>query len=355
VLSRPLFVLVVLVGAGLVALALHAAVFTILDRSWLRRGANAQRSLVRHVRMPARVAVVALALDIAVASIEIHGTAGSASAHVLGVLLVGAVAWGLVGLTYVIEDVATSKFDLSVADNLRARRVHTQVQIFRRIAVAVVSFVALAIVLLSFRPIRTIGESLLASAGLAGLVIGLAARPAVTNLIAGIQIAFTQPIKVEDVVVVEGHWGRVEEITLTYVAIRVWDLRRLVVPISYFTSTPFENWTRSSSDILGWVHLQVDYKAPVGAIRERLYEILKASPRWDGKTWNLQVTSAGTETIELRALMSARDSSSSWDLQCEVREKLLEFLRTEHPEALPRLRIEAASPSRGPAVSSSER
>ncbi len=343
VLSRPLMVLVVMAGSVLVALALHAALFVVLDRSWVRRGEVLQRSLVRHVRMPARVVAVALALDIAVAGLAIHGTAGTASAHTLGVVLVGGVAWAIVGLTYVLEEAAGARFDISAADNLRARRVHTQVQVFRRIAVAVVSFVALAVVLLSFGPIRAIGESLLASAGLAGLVIGLAARPAVTNLIAGIQIAFTQPIKVEDVVVVEGHWGRIEEITLTYVTIRVWDLRRLVVPISYFTSTPFENWTRSKADILGWVHIEVDYSAPVAEIREHLHQILLASPRWDGKVWTLQVTGAGSETIQLRALMSARDSATSWDLQCEVRERLIEFLREEHPYALPRLRTEGVA------------
>jgi small-conductance mechanosensitive channel len=184
------------------------------------------------------------------------------------------------------------------------------------------------------------GAGLLASAGVAGLVAGVAARPTATNVVAGLQIALSQPIRVDDVVVVEDEWGRVEEIALTYVVIRVWDLRRLVLPISYFITNPFENWTRATADILGWVYLQVDYSAPVDDIRRHLYEVLCSSPNWDGNVWNLQVTDAGPSTIQLRALMSARDSSTSWDLQCEVREKLVAYLQERHPGALPRLRTE---------------
>jgi small-conductance mechanosensitive channel len=331
---------VAVVGAGLLGLGLQWLVFLVLERASVRRGATLRCSVLHRLRASSRLATVSVALDIAVAVVGVHGMLGTALAHGLGIVVVGSVAWALIGLTYVFDDVAKQRYDITAADNLRARRVHTQIQVFRRVAIAGVSFLALGVVLLSFSPIRAIGASLLASAGVAGIVIGLAARPAIGNLIAGIQIAVTQPIKVDDVVVVEGHWGRIEEISLNYVTVRVWDLRRLILPISYFTLQPFENWTRQRADIVGWVHLEVDYSAPVQAIRERFHEILLESSNWDGKAWSLQVTGVGTETMQLRAMMSARDSSASWDLQCEVRERLVDFLRTEHPSALPRLRTE---------------
>jgi small-conductance mechanosensitive channel len=203
-----------------------------------------------------------------------------------------------------------------------------------------VSILAFGTMLMTFEKVRQLGTTILASAGVLGIVVGMAAQRTIATFIAGIQIAITQPIRVDDVVIVENEWGRIEEITLTYVVVRIWDLRRLIVPITYFIEKPFQNWTRISADILGTVFIYTDYTVPVDAIREQLQKILNESEHWDKKVCVLQVTSATDRTMELRALMSAADASMAWTLRCEVREKLLEFIKAEYPQALPRLRTE---------------
>jgi small-conductance mechanosensitive channel len=191
-----------------------------------------------------------------------------------------------------------------------------------------------------FEPVRQLGTSILATAGIAGIIIGFAAQRSISTLLAGLQIALTQPIRLDDVVIVENEWGRIEDISLTYVTVRIWDQRRLIVPINHFIEQPFQNWTRSSADILGTVFLHVDYRAPLAEIRTELDRILAESPYWDGKVKVLQVTDAGPQTLELRALGSAADASLAWDLRCEVREKLVTFLQQHHPDSLPRVRAE---------------
>jgi small-conductance mechanosensitive channel len=333
----------VVVGVTVGSALVGVLAFAVLGRLVRRRPDDViVRSLLTRVRAPGRVVVPLVALDAAAGSAGLPGTAETVVVHVAGALLVVAVAWLVVRTTYVFDDLLLARYRLDAPDNLRARRVHTQVQVLRRVTAAVVSVLAIAVVLLGIPEVRAAGIGLLASAGLVGVVGGIAARPTASNLVAGLQIAISQPIRVDDVVVVDGHWGRVEEIALTYVVVRVWDLRRLVVPVSYFVSQPFENWTRSTADILGWVHLEVDYTAPVDAIRTAFREIVAASPNWDGKVATLQVTGLGTETMQLRALMSSPDSSRSWDLQCEVRERLVAHLQEECPWALPRLRTERA-------------
>ena len=225
-------------------------------------------------------------------------------------------------------------------DNLVSRRLSTQVQVLRHIATVVIVILTISIMLMTFPNIRHLGESLFASAGLAAIVGGLAARSTLSNLLAGIQIALTQPIRLEDVVIVEGEWGWIEEITTTYVVVRVWDLRRLVLPLSYFIEKPFQNWTRESTDLLGTVFLYVDYTIPVEEVRQQLHRVLESSRMWDGKAWGLQVTNLTDRTVELRALMSAPESSTAWDLRCYVREKLVQFLQERYPECLPRARAE---------------
>ncbi|HDT14585.1 MAG TPA: mechanosensitive ion channel, partial [Firmicutes bacterium] len=218
---------------------------------------------------------------------------------------------------------------------------HTQVRVIVNIAISVIIVLTVSLILMSFSQVRHIGVSMLASAGILGIVIGFAAQKTLGNLIAGIQIAILQPIRLDDVVIIEGEWGRIEEITLTFVVVRIWDLRRLVVPISYFLENPFQNWTRTSADLLGTVFIYTDYSVSVDEIRAELDRILENNPLWDKKFKGVQVTDATEKTVEVRALMSTADSSKGWDLRCEVREKLLKFLQEKHPESLPRIRLES--------------
>lgn len=194
--------------------------------------------------------------------------------------------------------------------------------------------------LMTFPSIRHLGESLFASAGLAALVAGLAARSTFSNLIAGVQIAFTQPMRLDDVVIVEGEWGWIEEIRTTYVVVRIWDLRRLIVPLSYFIEKPFQNWTRQTADLLGTVFLYTDYTVPVEEVRQEIHRVLESSKRWDGKVWGMQVTNASERSMELRALMSAPNASVAFELRCFVREKLIQFLQEKYPQSLPKTRAE---------------
>jgi small-conductance mechanosensitive channel len=240
----------------------------------------------------------------------------------------------------VINDVVAARYDVTAADNLLAREITTRVVMMQRILAASIVVITVCLILMSIPSIRQIGVTLFASAGIAGIVAGLAARPALTNLIAGIQLALTQPIRIDDVVIVEGEWGWIEEIRVTFVVVRIWDLRRLVVPLSYFIEKPFQNWTRTKADILGTVFLYVDYAVPVQRVRDELHRILKKNDLWDGQVWGLQVTNATESAIELRALMGARNSGDAWDLRCHVREQLIEFLHREYPESLPRVRAE---------------
>jgi small-conductance mechanosensitive channel len=214
------------------------------------------------------------------------------------------------------------------------------------VLVIVIGVVTAGALLMTFPAIRQLGAGLLASAGIVGIVLGVAARPTVELLIAGVQLALTEPIRLDDVVIVEGEWGRIEDINATHVAIRIWDDRRLIVPVSYFLTQPFQNWTRVTADITGQVTLEVDYATPIEKVRAAAGRIVEASAHWDRRFWNLQVVEAGERTIRLRVLASAGDASSAWDLRCEIREKLIGFLQERHPEALPRFR---ASLTGGPA------
>jgi small-conductance mechanosensitive channel len=260
--------------------------------------------------------------------------------HILGLLLIGLVSWLVIRSTYVLEDYILSRFKVDVKDNLRARKIHTQFRVLKRIVIAVVIIVAFGTCLMTFDRVRHLGTTILASAGIIGIVVGMAAQRTIATFIAGLQIAITQPIRVDDVVIVENEWGRIEEITLTYVVVRIWDLRRLVVPITYFIEKPFQNWTRVTADILGTVYIYVDYTVPIESVRAELQSILKSADLWDGKVCVLQVTNTSERTVELRALMSAADASAAWGLRCLVREKMVEFIQKNYPDALPRLRTE---------------
>lgn len=257
-------------------------------------------------------------------------------------LLIGVVAFVLLQVVDAAAAFVLRQHRLDVADNLQARAIHTQVLVLKRVAMTVIAVFTLASMLMVFESVRQFGASILASAGVAGIVVGLAAQRSIATLLAGFQIAMTQPIRVDDVVIVENEWGRVEDITLTYVVVRIWDQRRLIVPMTYFIERPFQNWTRTSSEILCSVFLHLDYSVPVDALREELTRILEQSPRWDRRVNVLQVTDSKEHTLEVRALASAADASLAWDLRCEIRERLVAFVQRHYPDSLPRVRASFA-------------
>lgn len=267
-------------------------------------------------------------------------------------MIIGAVAWILVQSVNVAEDVVMRNYDIKKADNLRARELYTQVHVLKRTLFVVVAIFTIAAVLMSFEQVRQLGASILASAGVLGIIIGFAAQRTIANLFASFQLAMTQPIRLDDVVIVEGDFGRVEEITLTYVVIRVWDLRRIVLPITYFIEKPFQNWTRTSADLLGTVFIYTDYTVPVDAVRKEFERIVKGSPHWDGKVAGLQVTNATDRTLELRGLVSASDAGKAWDLRCEAREKIISYLQQNFPDSLPKTRA-SLNPAPQPPVQDS--
>lgn len=260
--------------------------------------------------------------------------------------IVVSLGWFTIGCIYVLQSILLRKYDLNGENNVRARRVHTQFQLFRRMLIGFVVIVTVGALLWTFNDPRIwhYGSGLLASAGVASLVLAAAAKSTAANVLAGLQIALTEPLRIDDVVVVQGEWGRVEEITTSYVVIRIWDLRRLIVPLSYFIENSFQNWSRETSDILGTAFLYVDYTVPVDDLRTRLTEIVSASPLWDSKVCSLQVTNLSERTVELRCLMSARNAGESFDLRCLVREGMIMYIRDHFPESLPLLRL-SASPS----------
>ncbi len=342
-----------LLGALLAGVLIHFLVWRVLRRLARSTSSVLDESLVRHCWRPTVLVFPVLAVYLCLSFVQ--GPLGAEGVAVLGKILVAlltiSVAWSLIRLTSVAEDVIAERYDIDVSDNLKARAIRTQFGILRKIIVVVIAVLSAGLVLMSFEEFRQLGTGILASAGLVGLVVGLAAQKALGNILAGIQIAITQPIRMDDVVIVEGEWGRVEEITLTYVVVRIWDLRRLVLPISYFIEQPFQNWTRVSADILGTVFLYVDYTVPVDAIRAELERIVQGSADWDRQVCGVQVTNTSPKGVEVRALVSATDASKAWDLRCEVREKLVGFLQREYPDALPKLRgelRESDRPSRGP-------
>jgi small-conductance mechanosensitive channel len=266
--------------------------------------------------------------------------ASSFVSHLINIALILFFSWVVIKIIYIVRDAGLEHYNVNVKDNARARGMHTQIRLITNIIAVIVIVFTIAFILMTFPQVKQIGVTILASAGIIGIVIGLAAQKTLGNLIAGIQIAIAQPIRLDDVVIVENEWGKIEEITLTYVVVRIWDLRRLVVPISYFLEKSFQNWTRTSADLLGIVLIYADYTIPVKDMREELTRILNNSSLWDKKINVLQVTNMTEKTVELRALMSAADSSSLWDLRCEVRERLLEFLQAHFPHCLPRMRLE---------------
>ena len=250
------------------------------------------------------------------------------------------ISWLLIKLFNIMKTFILSHYEMSVKDNLEARRISTQLNVIQRVWGFLVILVAVSLILMTFDKIRQIGVSLLASAGIAGIIVGFAAQRSIATLIAGIQIAITQPIRTDDVVIVENEWGMIEEITLTYVVVRIWDQRRLIVPITFFIEQPFQNWTRKTAELIGTVFIYADYRVPIDELRRELEKIVAETPLWDKRVAKMQVTNATDKTIELRALVSAENSSNAWELRCLVREKLISCLQQNYPESLPLVRVE---------------
>jgi small-conductance mechanosensitive channel len=264
----------------------------------------------------------------------------AAMRQAIWIWIIASIAWLTTSMLTVIKNFVLKRYRIDEKDNLQARRIYTQLAVIERILKVLIIFLAMTFILLTFEKVRQIGFSLLASAGILSIILGFSAQKSLATLFAGIQIALTQPIRIDDVVIVENEWGWIEEITLTYVVVKIWHQRRLVVPITYFIEKPFQNWTRTTAEMLGTVYLQADYTLPVQEIRAELQRILQNTSLWDHRVGVLQVTDANNRTLELRALMSAEDSPTVWSLRCHVREKLVEFMQHNFPQHLPQLRID---------------
>jgi small-conductance mechanosensitive channel len=337
------------VGTIVLALAVVAslAVHGVLGRLTRRAFANRPGviSLMARTRALTRLACVTIALALVLPAIDLPPGAAALFATALPFCFVVLLGW----IALIAVDIGVNmylvRFRLDADDNLLARKHVTQMRVLRRVISTVVLLITAGAALMTIGAVRQVGVSLFASAGVAGIAVGLAARPVLANLIAGVQLAMTQPIRIEDAVIVENEWGWIEEITSTFVVVRLWDLRRMIVPLSYFMEKPFQNWTREGSAIIGAVLLYLDYTAPIEAIRAKAEAIVAASRLWDRKVVNTQVTDTRERVIEVRVLVSAANASAAFDLRCEVREQLIAFLRGEHPESLPRSRNETVEPT----------
>jgi small-conductance mechanosensitive channel len=325
--------------AVMVALIVHRLIVAGAQRMIGPRRTVALQFLNK-TRGPARLALCLLVVSLVMPLAPLNDGLRIELTQMAVVATIGLIAWTIVRAVDMGAARYLQRFAHDMENSYLARKHVTQVRVFKRVIDTVIIIVAVSTALMTFESVRQYGISLFASAGAAGLVVGLAARPLLSNLIAGVQIAVTQPIRIEDAVIVENEWGWVEEIASTYVVIRLWDWRRLVVPLSYFIERPFQNWTREGASLIGAVILHVDYSADVPRLRRKLEEVAGASRLWDGSVVNLQVADTNPRTMELRVLVSARNASQAWDLRCEIREKLVSFMQREMPNSLPRERAD---------------
>ncbi|TDB77665.1 mechanosensitive ion channel family protein [Micromonospora sp. KC723] len=340
----------VTIAAAAAAAAIALFVAAVVHRTIRRLGRRSllMTELTEHVHRPFQVAATVLAAQLAVRFSTGYAVGTPWRQVVLHTLVLGVVAataWLVAALLVVVEDTALARFRVDVPNNRHARRVRTQVVLLRRLTIAVIVVLAIGVMLMTFPAVRGIGAGLLTSAGVAGVVAALAAQSLLGNVIAGLQLAFSDAVRLDDVVVVEGEWGRIEELTLSYVVVQIWDDRRLILPTSYFTSTPFQNWTRTEAAVLGTAEFDVDWSIPVQAMREELRRLVESTDLWDGRVCVLQVTDATGGLVKLRALVSAADAGSLWDLRCLVREHLVCWIRDQRPTALPRTRTEIGDSS----------
>ncbi|WP_103531257.1 mechanosensitive ion channel family protein [Streptomyces sp. SM11] len=338
---RPL---IVIGGAVVITLLVGWLVDLLLRRADSRHHETPLWGLLRRCRPPLQVVIITALLrgsyrQSGIAWVWDHRVG---IGQVLTLVLIGASAWLVVRVAATVVEASYSRYAAATRDPARVRRVRTQVTLIQRVVIAVVTVVAIAAMLLTFPPMRAVGTSMLASAGLLGIVAGVAAQSTLGNLFAGLQIAFGDMVRIGDTVVVDGEWGTIDEITLTFLSVRTWDERRITMPVSYFTSKPFENWSRGGAQMTGTVYFQLDHSAPVAAMREKLRDLLGDIAAWDGRDWSLAVTDTTPTTIEVRAVVTAKDANDIWTARCAVREQLIGWLRDHHPYALPRI---ATSPA----------
>jgi small-conductance mechanosensitive channel len=296
------------------------------------------RGVVGRARLKVRIAVMIAAMALAVTVSPLDPGPSEFLRQALVFLFILTIGWMLVGASDMWAVVYLRRFNMAAEDNLVARKHITQARILQRVVALLIGVVTLGLALLTIAEVRQWGMSLLASAGVVGIIAGFALQPLLTNLIAGVQIATDQPIRLDDAVIVEGEWGVIEEITSTYVVVKLWDWRRMILPLTYFIQKPFQNWTRETSRLIGTAFLYVDYEAPIERLRAELERVCRASQLWDGDVVNLQVTEVTDRVAQVRCLASARNAPTAFDLRCEIREKMLAFMRDECPEALPKQR-----------------
>jgi small-conductance mechanosensitive channel len=331
-----------LVGATLLGLILHRALFSFFHR-WAQHNSTFAASVVRYLSPAARYIIPLLCILAVFPYLDLSGALKARVIHLTGLMTIAGFAWALIASIRFFAEMTVAQRSIDSDDNLLARELGTRVNILARTATILITVLALGMMLMTFPAIRAFGTTLLASAGVAGLVVGLASRPLFENLVAGVQLALTQPIRLNDVVVVENEWGRIEEIHSTYVIVRIWDLRRMVVPLTYFINTPFQNWTRKSANLMGEVYVFADWTLDVDALRLEIPKIVDRTPLWDRQFQNLQVTDVTDRALQIRALVTARNSGDLFDLRCYVREAIVIYIRDHQPQALPKLRVELPS------------
>ncbi|QQQ18299.1 mechanosensitive ion channel family protein [Brevundimonas vitis] len=322
----------------LIGWAANQVVFGLLK--WLVRKRDLfWRGIVGRARLKVRIAVMIVALALAVTVSPLDPGPSETIRQALVFVFILVMGWMLIGASDMWAVVYLRRFNMATEDNLLARKHVTQARILQRIAALLIGIVTLGLALLTIGAVRQWGMSLLASAGVVGIIAGFALQPLLTNMIAGVQIATDQPIRLDDAVIVEGEWGVIEEITSTYVVVKLWDWRRMILPLTYFITKPFQNWTRETARLIGTAFLYVDYEAPIDRLRAELERICRDSPLWDGDVVNLQVTEITDRVAQVRCLASARNAPTAFDLRCEIREKMLAFMRDQCPEALPKDRL----------------
>ncbi|CAM3808139.1 mechanosensitive ion channel family protein [Mucilaginibacter galii] len=342
--SLPPFVwnIIIAVSAIIIGLILKTITSALLKRYAKKEETDYSffRSIITYLSVPITYFIPLLILKLSIPLMRMNVAYINLVDRIISILLIVSFASLLIRAINVLEDYVYHIYDLNKADNLKERKIRTQLRFVRKLVVAIIVCVTIALILLSFESFRRLGTGLLTGVGIGGIIIGFAAQNSLGNLLAGMQLAFTQPIRIDDVLVVENEWGRVEDITLTYVVLRIWDQRRLILPINYFIQKPFQNWTRISADIIGTVFIYMDYTIPLEPLRVEFNRVLALSPLWDNRVSVLQLTDAKEHTIEIRMLVSSRNSSDAFDLRCYIRENMISFIQQNYPDSLPKLRTD---------------